>query len=284
MAKAYSIASTRWLLRDEHLRFSGLAPFEVARDPELQHHEVAYDEAVPLPTAEDRLIDTFDFTEAEAICRLYRYEGGYRFTMERTEGKIVAFEIPHEGLIRCNYRAEMNASLFRFGLWMTFNLRASAEQTMAIHASTLVYRGEAVLCLGESGTGKSTHTRLWREHVEGAELLNDDSPILRIEEGEAIVYGSPWSGKTPCYRTEHYPVRGFLRLEQAPQNTIRKLGTLEAYAALQPSLPPSFMHDELLIDRLHRLLSALLREDRVYRLQCRPDREAAQLARQTLYT
>lgn len=61
-----------------------------------------------------------------------------------------------------------------------FNIAAVARQAIAIHSSVISLNGGAVLFLGESGTGKSTHTRLWREHIPGAELLNDDSPIVRI--------------------------------------------------------------------------------------------------------
>ena len=53
-------------------------------------------------------------------------------------------------------------------------------KTVAIHTSTIVYKGKAMLALGESGTGKSTHTRLICEHHKEAQLLNDDSPIVRI--------------------------------------------------------------------------------------------------------
>lgn len=60
-----------------------------------------------------------------------------------------------------------------------FNIAAVARQAVAIHSSVISLNGGAVLFLGESGTGKSTHTRLWREHIPGAELLNDDSPIVR---------------------------------------------------------------------------------------------------------
>lgn len=60
-----------------------------------------------------------------------------------------------------------------------FNIAAVARQAVAIHSSVISLNDGAVLFLGESGTGKSTHTRLWREHIPGAELLNDDSPIVR---------------------------------------------------------------------------------------------------------
>ena len=57
------------------------------------------------------------------------------------------------------------------------------KDTLAIHSSCIVYRDKAVLFLGESGTGKSTHTRLWRENIPEAVLLNDDSPMIRVEDG-----------------------------------------------------------------------------------------------------
>ena len=96
----------------------------------------------------------------------------------------------------------LSARLYRFALWVGYGLMTLPYGTIAVHSSCIVYRDRAVLFLGESGTGKSTHTRLWREHVEGAFLLNDDSPVLRVEDDVVRVYGSPWSGKTPCYRQE----------------------------------------------------------------------------------
>lgn len=73
--------------------------------------------------------------------------------------------------------------LLRFALWMGYGLMTVRKDTVALHGSCIVYKGKAVLFLGESGTGKSTHTRLWRENIAGSKLLNDDSPIVRYEEG-----------------------------------------------------------------------------------------------------
>lgn len=134
--------------------------------------------------------------------------------------------------------------LLRFALWMGYGLMTVRKDTVALHGSCIVYKGKAVLFLGESGTGKSTHTRLWRENIAGSKLLNDDSPIVRYEEGGVWVYGSPWSGKTPCYKAERYPLAGCVRLSQAPYNKIRRLNTLQAYAALHPSAPPAFAYEE----------------------------------------
>ena len=196
---------------------------------------------------------------------------------------------------------EHNPALFRFGLWTMFNIAALERRAVAVHSSVISLDGRAVLFLGESGTGKSTHTRLWREHIPGARLLNDDSPIIRIApEGAAeaasapaadtipalqgvLACGSPWSGKTPCYRNVSHPIAGIVRLSQAPQNRIRRLRPIEAIGALLPSCPPSFAHDERLEDAICRLVSQIVAQVPVYHLECLPDAAAARLSCRTVF-
>ena len=88
-------------------------------------------------------------------------------------------------------------------LMLMFAFRTAPLQTLEMHAAVVVKEtdGEHLgyLFLGHSGTGKSTHARQWLQAFPDAWLLNDDNPILRImDNGEVHVYGSPWSGKTPC--------------------------------------------------------------------------------------
>ena len=173
--------------------------------------------------------------------------------------------------------------LLRFALWMGYGLMTVRKETVALHGSCIVYKGKAVLFLGESGTGKSTHTRLWRENIAGSKLLNDDSPIVRYEERGVWVYGSPWSGKTPCYKAERYPLAGCVRLSQAPYNKIRRLNTLQAYAALHPSAPPAFAYEEELYSGVCSLLEKMVSSIPVYHLECLPDAEAVKLVCRTLY-
>lgn len=153
---------------------------------------------------------------------------------------------------------------------MSFGI-AHNPHSIAIHSSVIVHSGRAVLFLGESGTGKSTHTRLWREHIPGAQLLNDDSPIVRVVEGVPTVFGSPWSGKTPCYRNESYPIAAFVRLAQAPHNRIARLPVVRAIGALLPSCPPAFAYDAQLQDNICDTLSQLIARVPVYQLECLPD-------------
>ena len=243
-----------------------------------------------------RELDEFDFADADADCRFGRDSEGYLLTMTPRDGCAAArfrkaFGAP---LVTTDVTLRHNPALFRFGLWSMFNIAAVARQAVAIHSSVISLNGGAVLFLGESGTGKSTHTRLWREHIPGAELLNDDSPIVRIVQTadadpicgavqnpadapaaaaetpdasaattgapkpQAMVFGAPWSGKTPCYRNVCQPIRAIVRLSQAPHNRIRRLRAIEAIGALLPSCPPSFAHDETLEDAVCATVSAVV--------------------------
>lgn len=177
----------------------------------------------------------------------------------------------------------MSAILLRFAMWVGLGLMVAPYDTVAIHSSCIVYKDKAVLFLGESGTGKSTHTRLWQENIEGAVLLNDDSPFLRVEDGKVWAYGSPWSGKTPCYKQERYELKACVRLSQAPHNKMERLGVLQGYGAIHPSCPPEFAYDNRLYDHISGFISKLLVSVTFYHLACLPDKEAAQLSFKTIF-
>lgn len=173
--------------------------------------------------------------------------------------------------------------LYNYALWVGYGLMTLPKNTVAIHSSCIVHDGRAVLFLGESGTGKSTHTGLWCKHIEDAYLLNDDSPIIRAIDGKIWAYGSPWSGKTAYHKQERHPLAGCVRLSQAPENRIQKLPTLQAYAALHPSCPPTFAYDTELYDCISDMIGAILASTPVYHLACRPDKDAATLAHTNVF-
>jgi hypothetical protein len=176
----------------------------------------------------------------------------------------------------------ISLAVLRFGIWVMFGTVLLKHNAVAIHSSVIVAEDQGVLFLGESGTGKSTHTRLWRENIEGARLLNDDSPIVRIVDNEVRVYGSPWSGKTPCYKNEVYPMAGLCRLSQAPYNRITRLSNLMAIGALLPSCPPVFAHDSALQDMICTIVGEIVRGTKCYHLECLPNKEASELSYNTI--
>jgi hypothetical protein len=128
--------------------------------------------------------------------------------------------------------------------------------------------------LGKSGTGKSTHSSLWLKYIEGTELMNDDNPVVRLIDGKPWVFGSPWSGKTPCYKNVKAPIGAIVQLSQAPYNKISPLKGLKAYAALIPSISGK-RWDRQLADGLHETETLLAGRAKMFHLECLPDRAAA---------
>ena len=232
-------------------------------------------------------ISTCYLAEADCNSELHKCDDGYLYIVEgRAEDeKHIIFHINiATNHIESNigYSSSYEISLLRFGIWMMFGIVLAPHNGIAIHSSVIESEGRGILFLGESGTGKSTHTRLWRENIEGAHLLNDDSPIIRIIDGEPHVFGSPWSGKTPCYRDLNYPIAGFCRLSQAPHNAIRRLNVIAALGAILPSCPPQYAHDSYLQDCICGTLDKVLRKVGVYHLECLPNGEAAHLSHSTI--
>lgn len=232
-----------------------------------------------------KMLLEFDFENMYATCSLARYATGYRYTLYRNGKTYLFVKEDNSNLVESNIGCEerVDVALLRFGIWMMFGIVIAPLGGIAIHSSVNVKDGKALLCLGESGTGKSTHTRLWRENIEGSWLLNDDSPIIRMVDGKAVAFGSPWSGKTPCYINDSAPIVGFLRLSQAPHNKIQRLSALSAIGALLPSCPPAFAHDDTLQDHICNTLSNMIACTPAYHLECLPNAEAAQLSYSTIY-
>ena len=157
-------------------------------------------------------------------------------------------------------------------LLYTFN--TTPHDTLMVHASVIAYKGEGYMFLGKSGTGKSTHSRLWLENIEGTYLLNDDNPVIRMVDGQALIYGTPWSGKTPCYKNEVMPLKAVVRLSQAPYNNIEQLKPLRAYASLMPACS-CMRWDRRSTDALHATVEKVIKVVKGWHLECLPDADAA---------
>ena len=162
-------------------------------------------------------------------------------------------------------------------LMIMFALATADKGTVLFHAAAVSYEDRGYMFLGPSGTGKSTHASLWQWYISGTALVNDDNPVVRIDEdGTATVYGSPWSGKTPCYRNVSYPLSGIVVLSQAPYNKIQRLSGIYTYAALVESISGK-RWDERIADGLHQTENALASSVPVWHLECLPDEAAARL-------
>lgn len=170
----------------------------------------------------------------------------------------------------------------RMALWYALIFSFAKRNLFTIHASCVVFKDEAVLFLGKSGTGKSTHTKLWCDNFEGASLLNDDCPIIQIGE-RILVHGSPWSGKTHCYKKQCFPLKAVVKLKQAPENKMYQLDKQKAVAAIYRSFQPILVKNEVFADYVFDAMSEIISNVPVYHFDCLPNVEAAMLSKKMIF-
>jgi hypothetical protein len=149
--------------------------------------------------------------------------------------------------------------------------------TILLHGSTVGLDGAAYLFTAACGTGKSTHTRLWRDVFgERAVMINDDKPFLKIQDGRVTAYGSPWSGKHGLDSNINLPLQGICILKRGPENQIRKITAAEAREML---LHQSFFHIEpRLQERNLLLVETLMKSVPLWEMVCNKSTEAAVVA------
>ena len=245
-------------------------------------------EVVPrLPEIKDTLLyRTPDEPGFPTITIFTTEAGDYRIETQPLPEKPVAGELLVDAAFS-HAKLEIKSTQGRFAidnaLMFLFAFSSACKNTLEMHSSVVMNDGKGYMFLGKSGTGKSTHTRLWLNHIPGCELLNDDNPIVRItDDGIARVYGSPWSGKTPCYKAKEVPIGAIVQLSQAPHNSIRRLHPVQAYATLMGSAS-AFRPIKKLADGWHSTMEALSAKTPFYHLECLPDEAAAQLSFSTIH-
>ena len=155
------------------------------------------------------------------------------------------------------------------------------EGILLFHASAVAVDGIGYLFTAVSGTGKSTHARLWRQLLGSrAVMINDDKPLLKIGENSVTVFGTPWSGKHALDTNTSVPVRAVCILRRAEQNSIREITPYEALPMLlQQSYRPTDQKE--LVQTLH-LVERMSEQVGLYELSCNMDLEAASLAYETM--
>jgi len=229
---------------------------------------------------------SFTAIERNTICSFAVNNNTCIIKIDKPETAPYLMEVTNQDggfVARTNMDEQTPGELLRLGCHLAFGIAFVHHQTVFLHASTVMYKGKAVLFLGESGTGKSTHTQLWLNHIPHTELLNDDHPLVRImDDGAVRVFGAPWSGKTPCYKNINAPVAAIVQLSQAPYNKITSLEGITAVGALLSSCFKSFVKVETLLDKISDILSVIIKQIPVYHLECLPNAEAAQLVFKTL--
>ena len=145
---------------------------------------------------------------------------------------------------------------------------------LLFHGSALSMDGEGYIFAAPSGTGKSTHARLWRERFgKRVTMVNDDKPFLKITENSVMVYGSPWDGKHRLSNNMSVPLKAIALIERAERNSIEPIDPANAVAAL---LQQSYREEDM--DAIFPLVLRLAELVPIYRLRCNMEPEAAEVA------
>lgn len=183
-------------------------------------------------------------------------------------------------------RARAPLSLTDYEYMLTgaaFSDRLALDGGLVMHGSALSYRGDGILFTANSGTGKSTHSGLWREVLgDAVTIVNDDKPALRFCGDTPHIYGTPWSGKTDLNHNVRAPLKAVVVLEQSPQNAIRRLSASETmYHLTAQTVRPYYDRENGVraLDAAVRLAETIP----CYLLQCTISHEAVWLVHNTLY-
>ncbi len=170
-----------------------------------------------------------------------------------------------------------DAYLETLAVYRKIAVKLLEDNVLLFHGSAISVDGVGYLFTAKSGTGKSTHTRLWRELFgERAVMVNDDKPLLRIGENGVTVYGTPWDGKHRLSTNLAVPLKAICILERGRENRITPVTGRDAYPMLmqqsyRPDDAASMRKTMALVDRLGSSVS-------LYRLQCSMELEAAETA------
>ena len=155
------------------------------------------------------------------------------------------------------------------------------RDTLLLHGSAVALDGLAYVFTARCGTGKSTHTRLWRELFgDRAQMLNDDKPFLTLGQGGITAHGSPWSGKHALDTNLSLPLQGICILERGSGDRIRPMAAEEALPMLlHQCFPPTDPEQQ---PRFQALVERLAGQARLWHMECTKDPNAARVAYQAM--
>ena len=220
------------------------------------------------------------FSDIRNLCEAYQVNGVPDFTISTTRSDIdfervkSSQEDAFEGIPT---RQFSDGYLESLAIYRKIAEILPEYDTLLFHGSCVAVDGIGYLFTAKSGTGKSTHTRLWRELLGSrAVMVNDDKPLIRVTEDGAIVYGTPWDGKHRLSTNIAVPLKALCILERAENNTIHPISAGEAYPMLlQQAYRPM---DGTAMRKTLTLIDKLAASVNLWRLGCNTDIEAAELA------
>ena len=264
--------------------FQPFACKEVA-DSDLFFQIYVDDNLRPVPKDQRSLIRDFDTGNGNII--VYQLtDGGYQYVIKDINGYSCALLITNKNFVHCHCALNGNYDMRSFGLnsvlMLAFAFAGASRSVLLIHASLVRHRGWGYPFIAKSGTGKSTQVSSWLRYIPDCDLMNDDNPILRIlDDGKPYIFGSPWSGKTPCYRNVMAPLGAVTRIDRDDKNWVERLNPVEAFTSFLPSCS-SMKWDIDIYRKICDTVTRVVETVPIYTLHCLPDKEAAMVCNRAI--
>lgn len=229
----------------------------------------------------DKVIEvTSIYEKVHDYCRDYETDEQADFTVAITSDDIALekkksdSEYAYEGLPAPDFS---DALLEETAVYRKIAEKMPAHDTIVFHGSVVAVDGQGYLFTAKSGTGKSTHTALWREYLgDKAVMVNDDKPMLKITDSGVTAYGTPYNGKHRLGCNMSVPLKVICILTRGEKNSIVRIDKAEAYAMLlqqvyRPQDPMQMAKTLKLVDRMAASVE-------LYKLACNMNIEAAEVA------
>lgn len=229
----------------------------------------------------ERVIEISSLNEdVHRLCKEYETDENVDFAVKITPEDIVYekkksdSEYAYEGLPKPNFSEGM---LEETAVYRKIAEKMVDYDTFVFHGSAIAVDGYGYLFTAKSGTGKSTHTRLWREYLgDKAVMINDDKPLIRVTDSGAVIYGTPYNGKHNLGTNIAVPLKAICILNRGEENHIQRIDKSQAYAMLlQQVYRP---HDPLQMAKTLKLIDKMAENIQLYTLACNMDIKAAETA------
>jgi len=221
------------------------------------------------------------------VWRIYRCTDGntvWRLVRRKSEEVVMQFRVsPRYDNITLEHDASTTSGATAFeylaqimpGVFLTHRI-------LPFHGVLMEHQGRGIIISADSGVGKTTHARLWRDH-RNALIINGDRAVCRKADGVWTGFGIPWSGSSGEQINRSVPLRAFVALERGEVNEAHRIGGMEAFSAMLPHVQcPNW--DRELVGTAMELMDDFLQEIPVIRLRCRPDAESVSVLEAALQT
>ena len=264
---------------------SSFEPFRIKEVSENVFFRLTVDDTLrPVPKERRQRIRAFDTGNGDTIVDRVD-DGSYQYIIKEINGSDCCLLQSNKDFSDCRCALNGNKNMRTFGLnnalMLIFAFAGAHKQTLLIHASLVRNNGYGYAFIAKSGTGKSTQVSMWLRYIPDCDLMNDDNPIVRVIDGKPYIYGSPWSGKTPCYRNIKAELGSISRIDRAKENSVEQMRPIEAFASLLPSCS-TMKWDKAVFNNTVEIITKIIETSKVYTIHCLPNKDAALLCQQTI--